>query len=697
MGDCLARRLPVLAFFLVAYGVVGPAEARITRIEITSRVVFAGGMSFGATGPYEKLRGRFYGEVAPTDPLNAVILDLDKAPRNGRGMVEYVSDFLIIKPVNMGKGNGKIFYGINNRGNTGAISGFNDATTGGNDPTTAQDAGNGFLMRQGYAIVDAGWEGDILAGDSRLTARYPTVTGGGAEMTGTIFVQFDVSRHIPPSGAVSLPLNRANFDSYEPVSLDTSTARLTARDLVQSPETLIPSNRWAFAACTRNPATGAAEHVVASRKDICYFDGFNPNKLYQLTYTARNPRPMALGYAATRDVGSFLRFQVADDLGAPNPLAIGGPSTGISQMYGYGSSSTGMYVRDFLYLGFNENETHRKVFDAMWTNIPGALRLHQNTRFSMPDIYSRQDLWNGLWPMATFPFSYGKTADPVTGRTDGILKRPATDPIVFHTDSSEEYWQFHAALVTTDGRGNDIPLPDNVRLYLMSSGQHGPAAVPVKDICQQLTNPLRRGSINRALLVALDAWVTKGILPPESRYPRVDNGTLGPPDQASTGFPAIPGVSYSGLVHSLPLRSYGSSFSSTGGVIDIMPPATVAGAQYKILVPKVDKDGNDIAGIRVPELDVPLATYTGWNLRAAGFRQGELCALNGMYIPFARTRAERLAKGDPRESLEERYKKHDIYVKGIEKAARTQVKQRLLLEEDADRILAAATASDVLR
>jgi hypothetical protein len=356
-----------------------------------------------------------------------------------------------------------------------------------------------------------------------------------------------------------------------------------------------------------------------------------------------------------------------------------------------------MYVRDFLYLGFNEDEDNRKVFDAMWTNIPGGLRLHQNTRFTMPDIYSRQDLWAGLWPMATFPFSYGVTTDPITGRTDGILKRPQTDPIVIHTDSSEEFWQFHGALVTTDGRGHDIPLPDNVRVYFMSSEQHGPAAVPTQGLCQQLDNPLPRGSINRAVLVALDEWVTKGIRPPDSRYARVDDGTLVPFDQASTGFPSIPGVTYAGLANTLPLRFYGSSFSSTGGVIDVMPPITLAGSGYTILVPKVDQDGNDLAGVRVPQLEVPTATYTGWNLRAAGFREGDLCGLDGMYLPFAETKAERLATGDPRLSLEERYRNHGGYVSRIIEAARKQRAERLLLQEDFARIVKGAAESDVLK
>ena len=671
------------------------SEAGVTRIEITSRVAFAGGTPFGDTGPYEKLRGKIHGEVDPTDPLNAVIVDLDKAPRNASGMVEYVSDFLILKPIDMSRGNGKIFYGINNRGNTGALGSLNDATTGGNDPTTAEDAGNGFLMRQGYAIVDAGWEGDVLSGNFRLTAQFPTVTDKGATITGTIAVQYDVSRHIPVTGTVSLPLNRATFDSYETVSLNTSTALLTSRALINSPETVIPGDRWAFATCSRNPVTGTVENVVPSTKNICYFDGFDPNKLYQLIYVAKNPRPMGLGYAVTRDVGSFLRFETADRAGNANPLALSAASTGITHMYALGVSSTGMYVRDFIYLGFNEDEAHRKVFDVIWAQIPGALRLHQNTRFTMPDIYSREDLWAGLWPMADFPFSYAVMKDPVTGRTDGILKRPATDPKVIHTDSSEEYWQFHGALVTTDGRGHDVALPENVRVYFMTGQQHGPALVPTKGICQQLNNPLPRGSINRAVLVALDQWAANGIRPPDSRYAKVSDGTLVPFDQASTGFPTIPGVTYGGLVNRLPLLFYGPRFGPTGGIIDVMPPSTLPGPGYTILVPKVDADGNDLPGVRIPQLQVPTATYTGWNLRAPGFRQGDLCALNGMYLPFAKTLAERLATGDPRLSLEERYKNHGDYVSRIVAAARQQRADRLLLQEDFDRIVEQAAMSGV--
>jgi hypothetical protein len=686
------------------------AEARITRIEVTSvESPTFGGTAFGSVGPYEKLRGKMYGEVDPANPVNAVIFNLHKAPLNAGGMVEYATDFLMLKPVDMSKGNGKIFYTINNRGNTGVRS-LTDSTTGGNNPTTAGDGGNGFTMRQGYALVDAGWEGDVLPGNFRLTADYPVATDGGATITAPILVEFHDrytnDARIAANGRVSLPLSGSlDFASYESISTDQAVAgaelRVRFSDSAR-PGTadipagvVIPTGQWSFARCSKDPVTGVITSVP-STTDICLPAGFSLDAVYQLIYTAKNPRVMGLGYAVTRDVGSFLRNQTADDFGNPNPLALSGSSTGITNMYGQGVSSTGMYVRDFIYQGFNEDEQHRKVFDAMWTQIPGGHKLYLNYEFGQPNPFSVQHR-DRYVPDTSFPTNYGVMTDPLTGLTDGILKRPATDPILIHMDSSNEYWGFRSSLVTTDGLGHDIALPDNVRNYFMSSQQHGPAAVPVKGICQQLNNPLPRGALLRAVLVALDEWVTEGIRPPKSRFPRVKTHTLVPPDQASTGFPSIPGVVYHGLVNASGVRDFGPLVSVNRGLVTLNPPVAMPGGEHVILVAKVDKDGNDIAGVRVAQLEVPIATYTGWNTRAAGFSEGDQCDLNGMYLPFAKTKAERLANGDPRKSLEERYKTHDKYVNQVGKAARQLRKERFLLQEDVERIVAAAEASDVLQ
>ena len=698
----MARRLWVvvaalglLAAPITTAAASSPADAAcaegVTRIEISRREPFAGGMPFGKTGPYEKLVGKAFVEVDPKDAHNSIIQDISKVAVNDCGHVELSTDLYILKPVNLAKGNRQIFFEVNNRGNKIGLGWLNDAPSG-NDPSSREDAGNGFLMRQGYAIVWAGWEADVLPGDNRLTIDLPVATDDGEPISGRVGIQYDVSRHLPPGGAVSLPLSgRAAFDPYPAASLDNSTAVFTERALIDSPETAIPSDRWAFAQCQRDPASGAIVNLVPSPKHICYFDGFDPNKLYQLVYTARDPKPMALGYAATRDVLSFLRHGVADAAGTPNPLG-----RGIEQVQCIGISSSGMYVRDYLYLGFNEDTSSRRVCDGLTAYIPGGFRLHLNTRFTQPDIYSRQDLWAGLWPMATFPFSFGTTTDLVTGRTDAILKRPASDPLVMQVDTSTEFWQFHGSLVTHDGEGTPLTLPPTTRYYLIASAQHGSGTPPSRGICEQLSNPLNYGPFNRALLVALDRRVRRGIEPPPSQYPRIDDGTLVPPDQASTGFPSIPGVTYTGKLNLLPLRDYGPGFGSTGGVITLMPPVAVPGKEYVVRVPRVDADGLDVAGLRRPDdIQTPLATHTGWNQRAAGFRHGDLCGLTGSYVPFAQTRAERLASGDPRLSIEERYRNHGQYVAQVKAAALALKAQGYLLQEDVRRIVQAAAHRDV--
>lgn len=672
------------------------APAGVTLVQITRREPFAGGMSFGAVGPYEKLAGTVFLELDPADPHNAVIQDKDRAPLNERGRIEYSTDIYILKPVDMGKGNGKIFFEVNNRGNKIALPLFNDtpAEANNNDPSTLVDAGNGFLMREGYAIVWAGWQGDVASGGNRLTIRVPTVTSQGATITGTVAEQYDVSRHIPVSGATSLRLSgQPNFRPYPTASLDTSTATLTWREHTDSPETVIPSSQWAFATCERNRNTGAIENVVSSPQDICYFGGFDPNKLYQLVYQAKDPRLMSLGYAVTRDVLSFLRYSAADQAGNPNPLG-----AGIGDVYCLGISSSGMYVRDWVYLGFNEDPAGRRVCDGLMAHIGGAFRLHLNTRFTQPDIYSRQDLWAGLYPMATFPYSYAMSTDPLSGRTDGILKRPHTDPLIIQTDTSQEYWQFGASVVTHDTLGRPLTLPDTARYYLIASSQHFPTAgaPPTRGICQQLSNPLHAGVFLRALLVNLDQWVTHGTPPPPSEYPRGTNGTLVPPDAGSTGFPAIPGVTYGGLINTLAAKNYGPTFTSTGGVISLLPPMPIPGVAPTLLVPKVDADGNDVAGLRRPDdLQTPLATYTGWNLRRAPFREGETCGLTGSYVPFARTKEERQARNDPRLSFEERYASHADYVGQVAANAQAWKARRLLLDEDVERVVAAADRRNV--
>src|SRR5262249_55636258 len=320
-----------------------------------------------------------------------------------------------------------------------------------------------------------------------------------------------------------------------------------------------------------------------------------------------------------------------------------------------------------------------------------------NVEFAQPNDYSRQDIWHDYISNSIFPFGYSVTTDPITGRTDGILKRPTSDPLLIVTDTSTEFWEFQGSLVNHDAFGNEIAIPSNARAYLMSSLQHpvGPGGLPTRGSCQQLSNPLANSPIYRALLDDLDDWVTRGINPPENRYPT--GRDLVPPDQASTGFPNIPDVTYTGLVNELHVWDFGPEFGPSGGRMTLLPPRSVRHSDYTLLVPRVDQIGNDAAGVRSTFIEAPTATYTGWNLRAAGFREGEACGLTGSYIPLVPTQAKRQALGDPRQSLEELYGDHDGYVRAVERAAIGLWSQRFLLDEDVVRLVSEARSSGVLK
>jgi hypothetical protein len=682
-----------IALFLIALP-PRSAEARVARFVVEQTRSFASGMSFGNTGAYERLDGTAYMEVDPNDPLNAVVVNVDKAPRNAAGMVEFSAPFFILKPMDMQRGNHKIFYAINNRGNKNSLGRFDYAVET-NDPLTAADAGDGFLLRLGYTIVDAGWQGDVAPGNNRLFPNFPVATQpGGSPIVAAVRIEYS-DRTIPQAGTFTLTLEgSSSFRSYETADTDTTHSTLTVRDTVNGPKVPIPSDHWAFGTCP-----GGAATLVPNTTNICLFDGFRADMLYELIYPAKNPMVMGLAYAVTRDIGSFLRYQTHDDVGNPNPLALSPTQVGIRRGYSLGISSTGMYQRDWLYLGFNEDESHRKVFDVVWASTPGTHRLFANVEFADPNTYSRQDDRHDFLSTSIAPLTYAVRTDPISGIHDGILKRPATDPLVVQTVTEIEWWQFQASLDVADGLGNPIKTPDNVRLYLMSGFEHGSGFVTTfpgpKGICQNLTNPQYHGPTFRAVLIALDEWADQGIEPPKSNYPRVENGTLVSLEEARDAFPAIPGVNFPTVLNELEVLNYGSQFDSEGGRLTLLPP--VLGASYKVLVPKPDKDGQDIAGIRPMEIRVPLGTHTGWNVRADGFRAPNLCSLSGSYVPFATTKAERLAAGDPRKSLEERYKDHDGYVKEVEKAAKKLVQERFLDQEAADRFISDAEASNVLR
>ena len=415
---------------------------------------------------------------------------------------------------------------------------------------------------------------------------------------------------------------------------------------------------------------------------------FQQGRLYEFTYPAKDPLVVGLGFAATRDVAAFLRHAAADDDGNPNPLAGDAQS-----VYTFCFSLPCRFLHDFLRLGFNEDEQGRPAIDGMLNWVGGGSGGFFNYRFAQPSRTHRQHI--GRWyPERQFPFANQVTFDPVTGTTDGVLRRclaSGTCPHIFESNSENEYWVKGGSLLHTDTLGNDLPDPERARSYLFSSLPHGNASG--LGICEQPRNPLLPNPGLRALLVALDQWVSAGTEPPASRVPRRGDGTLVPAlPQAGVGFPSIPGVTYNGRTTTGDLFDFGPLFGQ--GILTTLPPLLL-GSPYPVFVPTTDADGNDVAGIRLPDVAVPLATYSGWNLRAASFAGGDLCDESGQKIDFAQTRAERVAAGDPRLSIEERYPNHGAYVSAVARAANGLHRQRFLLDEDVERIIEAAAESSI--
>lgn len=675
-----------------------PAQARLTRLDILQREVVAQGQSFGSAGAYERLTGTAHFAVDPNDPHNAVVFDIDKAPRNARGEVEFSADLVILRPVDLAKGSRTLFFEVNNRGRKISFGRMHDTPSDANmnAPAAPRDFGNGFLMRRGYTLAWVGWGADIAPGDNRLTVSFPIAQENGQPLAERILTEFG-DRNFNGDTPTTLPLSGgAAFKSFPAVSTDKATAEAELW-IVDSDSFrhggpgiprghLVAADEWAFARCPDGwPGSPSAT-------DICLKDGFQSRHNYHLVYRASGSPVMGLGYITSRDFVSFLRYAQEDESGTPNPAA--GLQTTLCQ----GISSSGMYYRDYLYFGFNEDERGRRVCDGMHIHVPGAQRLFLNYRFAQPNPFTQQHRERYV-PDVNFPVTYARSRDPLTGREDGILKRPGTDPKLIHTDTSNEYWQFRASLLGTDADGRtDVADPPNVRRYLLSGIQHNwfKGDLPGRGIanrqCKQLVNPTHAGVILRALIADLDEWVRNGTPPPASRVPRIADATLVAPEQLA--FPSIPGVTYAAIYNGSGERDFGPRVKNNAGVIDLLLPAILS--THRLLVPQVDGIGNDIAGVRHPFVAVPVSTLTGWNTRTPEFGGDDLCDLLGSTIPLRRTRAEAKAAGDPRPALDDLYRDHADYVQKVGAAARALVKERLMLPEDAEALVREADQSDTM-
>jgi hypothetical protein len=633
-----------------------------------------GGLSFGSVGQYEKLRGTAYGELDPSDPRNAVITDIELAPVNDRGMVEYSMDIFILKPINLSSGNHRLLFDFNNRGQM-RLGRLNDAPVT-NDPTTAAEAGTGFIMNLGYTVVSNGWDFGASGFDS-MKITVPVATNGGATITGPSYeyIVFD---------------NSTTFTSelaYAAASTDKSRAKLTVRPRLDDEPTTVPATGWEY--------TSPEGTVIRLLPDGT---PFQQSHIYEFTYTAKNPVVAAVGLAATRDFVSFLRHATAVE---GNPL-----SGDVQHTFSYSISQPSRALNDFQTLGFNEDVNGRRVFDGILSHTGGGSGDQINYRFGQTDRTER-NRQNHLYPEGVFPFAHQVLTDHLSGKTGGRSERctaSSTCPKRFEVNTSNEYWCKAGSLLHTDTQGNDLPDPENVRFYLLSGLSHGVGDITDRKHGQQFTNGVSPYAAHRALLVALDQWVSQGITPPESQVPRrATNAAVAVPrpgsqagfvPQAELGWPTIPGVTYNGLITTRYLLDFGPDFDS--GILSNYPPSVSGRPAYTIFVSKVDKDGNEVAGIRLPPVEAPIATTTGWALRRAGFSENEGGESDGQHIPFKTTKAERLAAGDPRLSLEERYKDHDGYVKAVTQAAQKLEKQRFLLSADVQGYIEAAQASDVL-
>jgi Alpha/beta hydrolase domain len=649
---------------------VASANARITRVVIEHKESPAyQRQSFGEAGPYERLSGHAYGELDPKDPLNGIITDLQLAPRNARGMVEYSATFLLVRPVDLAKTSGVLLYEVPNRGNA----------------TLDRAAPMSDYFKRGHVVLTSGWQGDLAPRDGLQTIAVPVARNpDGSSLTGRVLADFsDMANHVS-----TLPIIIGRLPGPTPASLDTSKATLTRRLSEGSTPVPIRGTDWAFADCSKAPFPGTADPGK-----ICVKGGFDAAYLYELVYTAKDPLVLGIGYAATRDINAYFKSGDAEALPKKMPFAIA-----------WGNSQSGNFLRSMVHLGFNQDETGRIVWDGMNPNI-AARQLAMNIRFAAPGGAA------GLYePGSDGVLWWSDYTDEARHRpVGGLLARcRATDtcPKVFETFGSSEFWDLRASPDLVGTRADrDIPLPANVRRYYFPGVTHGggpggfsASAPKPPNRCELPANPNPSSDTMRALMAALIDWVAHGTPPPPSQYPRLDRGDLKEPAQATLGSPVIPGVPLPDSVI-LPLYDYdfGSSFhySDLSGSISVVPP--VIRQVLPSLVPAVDSDGNETSGVASVLHQAPLGTYLGWNVFAEGYFKGGNCGLVGGYVPFAKTKAERMAAGDPRPSLEERYGTHDGYVTAVRAAAARQVRDRFLLQEDADRLVAQANASDVLK
>ena len=586
----------------------------ITGFEIISRSIAYGGKSFGSIGQYELILARATGTLDPANPRNANIVNLDRAPSNGDGTVSYAVDVHILKPLDLTRSNGKILYDVVNRGAKMALTYINSQTA-----WTSAGSGTDFLQNSGYIVVWSGWQGDVAMSNApsvagAMGADFPiAVNGDGSDITGLSREEFVDQAANPFTGALTYPAATANK----------TDAILTVRQRENDARMLVPTQNWNYAAASNN-----------QRIQVTKVAGYDTGAIYEFMYTAKSPIVMGIGFAAVRDLVSFLRY--SKDAG--NPLN----NTVILNAVLFGVSQSGRFVRDFIYQGFNLNTEGMVVFEGAMPVIAGARRTFTNDVFAQPGRFTRQHE-DHLFPQNSFPFAYNVLEDHLSGRVDGILNSCELSnscPNIFHVDTDSEVWQGHNSLIVTDTQGNAIDPPDNVRVFLLAGRCHAPGYSPTG---MQASNTLSLNAPLRALLLSLDRWISYGATPLASKWPTPADGSYVTLETAAAQWPdGIPNWPWLDLINTIEVRDY-----------SVQPPVIISSA-YPLYVPRFNADGNTLDGLLYPEISVPVGTYSGRSIRKAGFAPGEMNSIYGGYRQFELTAAARATSGDPRSSLEER-------------------------------------------
>ena len=605
------------------------APAAVTRVEITERADFG-------TANYERITGKVYFAVDPKLPNNQIIRDIGLAPVDSKGLVEFSSDLYVLRPKDPKKSNGTALLEISNRGGKGLQNTFD---FGADDPAP-------MLLESGYTLVWVGWEFDVPPRAGLMHLYAPAIKG----ITGPVRSQIVTEKR-----EVSVSLGDRAQVPYAVADLNGGV--LTVRDEIDGPRTIIPRGQW---------------HFSADGTHVEYAAGFEPGRIYDVVYTGKDPAVVGLGPAAVRDYISYIK-----------------QNGEVKRAIAFGTSQSGRFLRNYVYDGFNADEQGRQVFDGVWPHVAGAGRGNFNYRFAQPSRDGMPRL-NLLYAVDRFPFTDSPETDE--GVTDSMLARAAAQHVVpkmFYTNGSFEYWGRAAALIhtTMDGKKDVAPV-STTRIYYLAGTQHGANARPVRTVTQNLPNPEDYRFAMRALLVAMNNWITTGAEPPDSQIPRIGKDNL--VQVSALNFPKIPGIALPKEPTPVFRLDYGPDFRTKG--IDSIEPPKIEG-RYTVLIPQVDKDGNETSGIRLPDQVVPLATYTGWDLRDPAIGAPDaMFDMVGSMIPFARTRAEREKSGDPRPSIQERYSSREEYLKKVEAAAQPLVRQHLMLESDVPKFLEKASA-----